>query len=143
MSLNHAVICGRVATDLTLKETQSGVPFCSFRLAVDRDYKNKETGERGVDFLDVISWRGTAQFICSYFEKGRSMIVDGRLEVNEYQDKDGNNRRNAQVVANNVYFADSKRSDSNTPKSEPSYTPLTSDEDGFKEIQDESGYLPF
>ena len=143
MSLNHVVICGRVATDLALKETQSGVPFCNFRLAVDRDYKNKETGERGVDFLDVVSWRGTAQFINSYFEKGRSMIVDGRLEVSEYKDKDGNNRRNTQIVANNVYFADSKRSDNNTPKPENDYYPPASDEDGFTEIRDENGDLPF
>ena len=81
----------------------------SFTLAVDRDFKSRENGEKSTDFIDVVAWRQTAEFVCKYFAKGRMAIAEGRLQIREWKDKDGNNRRTAEVVAENVYFADSKR----------------------------------
>ncbi len=97
--LNHIVIMGRLARDPELRHTQSGVAVASFRLAVDRDFKDKNTGERATDWIDVVAWRQTGEFVSRYFTKGRMAVVD----------KDGNKRTSAEVVADNVYFGDSKR----------------------------------
>lgn len=105
--LNHIVIMGRMTRDPELRKTQSGVAVASFTLAVERDYC--ETGkEREVDFIDCTAWRGTAEMIDKYFSKGRMMIVAGRLQIRNWQDKEGNKRRSAEIVAENVYFGDSK-----------------------------------
>ena len=107
--LNKIFIMGRLARDPELRHTQSGLPVASFRLAVDRDFKDKSTGERSTDWIDVVAWRQTAEFVCRYFSKGRMAVVEGRLQMRDWTDKDGNKRTSAEVVAENVYFGDSKR----------------------------------
>ena len=107
--LNRIIIMGRLVRDPELRTTQSGTSVTSFTLAVDRDFKSRESGEKGTDFIDVVAWRQTAEFVCKYFAKGRMAIAEGRLQIREWKDKDGNNRRTAEVVAENVYFGDSKR----------------------------------
>ena len=107
--LNHIVIMGRLARDPELRHTQTGTPVATFRLAVDRDFKDKNTGERATDWIDVVAWRGTGEFVSRYFAKGRMAVVEGRLQMRDWTDKDGNRRTSAEVVADNVYFADSRR----------------------------------
>ena len=107
--LNHIVIMGRLGRDPELRHTQSGTPVASFTLAVDRDFKDKNTGERATDWIDVVAWRGTGEFVSRYFAKGRMAVVEGRLQMRDWTDKDGNRRTSAEVVADNVYFADSRR----------------------------------
>ena len=107
--LNHIVIMGRLARDPELRHTQSGTAVTSFTLAVDRDFKDKNTGERQTDWIDVVAWRGTGEFVSRYFTKGRMAVVEGRLQIRDWTDKEGNKRRSAEVVADNVYFGDSKR----------------------------------
>lgn len=107
--LNRIVIMGRLVRDPELRTTQSGISVTSFTLAVDRDFKNRDSGEKSTDFIDVVAWRQTAEFVCKYFAKGRMAIAEGRLQIREWKDRDGNNRRSAEIVADNVYFGDSKR----------------------------------
>ena len=107
--LNHIVIMGRLARDPELRHTQSGTPVATFRLAVDRDFKDKNTGERQTDWIDVVAWRGTGEFVSRYFSRGRMAVVEGRLQIREWTDKEGNRRTTAEVVADSVYFGDSKR----------------------------------
>lgn len=107
--LNHIVLMGRLTRDPELRRTQSGVPVVSFTLAVDHDIPNKETGERGVDFIDIVAWRQTAEFVNKYFSKGRMAVVSGRLQIRNWTDNTGAKRRAAEVVADSVYFGDSKR----------------------------------
>jgi len=107
--LNHIILMGRLTRDPELRHTSTGTPVASFRLAVDRDFASKDTGERGCDFIDVVAWRTTAEFVSKYFAKGRMAIVSGRLQMRDWTDKDGNKRTSAEVVADNVYFGDSKR----------------------------------
>ena len=107
--LNRIIVMGRLVRDPELRSTQNGVSVTSFTLAVDRDFKSRDSGEKSTDFIDVVAWRQTAEFICKYFSKGRMAIAEGRLQIREWKDKDGNNRRSAEVVADNVYFGDSKR----------------------------------
>ena len=111
MSLNHITIMGRLTKDVELRRTGSGVAVASFTIAVDRDRKNEE-GEKETDFIDCVAWRGTGEFVSKYFTKGSMAIVSGRLQIRTWTDKEGNKRRNAEVVADSVYFGDSKRSDS-------------------------------
>ena len=106
--LNKIFIMGRLTRDPELRRTQSGTPVTSFSLAVNRDYKT-QSGEKETDFIDVVAWRATAEFVAKYFTKGRMAVVEGRLQIRAWQDKEGNNRRSAEVVADNVYFGDSKR----------------------------------
>ena len=106
--LNKIFIMGRLTRDPELKRTQNDVAVARFSLAVDRDYKSKD-GEKETDFIDVVAWRGTAEFVSKYFSKGRMAVVEGRLQLNDWKDKEGNNRRSAEVVADNIYFGDSKR----------------------------------
>ena len=112
--LNHIVLMGRLVRDPELRRTQSGVPVVSFSLAVDHDIPNKETGERGVDFIDIVAWRQTAEFVSRFFTKGRMAVVSGRLQIRNWTDNTGNKRRAAEVVADNVYFGDSKRDNDNS-----------------------------
>ena len=107
--LNHIVLMGRLVRDPELRRTQSGVPVASFRIAVDRDFGNRETGEREADFIDVVAWRQTGEFVSKYFAKGRMAVVSGRLQIRNWTDNQGNKRTQAEVVADNVYFGDSKR----------------------------------
>ena len=109
--LNHITIMGRLTRDPELRRTGSGVAVTSFTLAVDRDYNPKDGGEKEVDFIDCNAWRNTGEFVAKNFSKGRMAIVSGRLQIRNYTDKDGNKRRNAEVVADSVYFGDSKKSE--------------------------------
>jgi single-strand DNA-binding protein len=108
--LNHITIMGRLTRDPELRRTGSGLAVTSFTLAVDRDIANKETGERDTDFIDCVAWRGTGEFVEKHFKKGSMAVASGRLQIRGYTDKDGNKRRTAEVVADNVYFGDSKKS---------------------------------
>ena len=108
--LNHIVIMGRLTRDPELRRTGSGVAVTSFSLAVDRDFGNRENGERETDFIDCVAWRQTGEFVHKYFSKGRMAVVSGRRQIRNWTDKEGNKRRTAEVVADNVYFGESKRS---------------------------------
>ena len=107
--LNHIVIMGRLTRDPELRRTGSGVAVASFTVAVDRDFGKNEAGEKETDFIDCVAWRQTGEFVSKYFTKGRMAVVSGRLQIRSWTDKDGNKRRTAEVVADNVYFGDSKR----------------------------------
>ena len=162
--LNRIIIMGRLVRDPELRTTQSGTPVTSFTLAVDRDFKSRESGEKNTDFIDVVAWRQTAEFVCKYFAKGRMAVAEGRLQIREWKDRDGNNRRTAEVVAENVYFGDSKRDSAgdsgygappaygNNPGYGASAAPAYGappayggygESSGFSEISDEDGDLPF
>ena len=108
MALNHIDIMGRLVRNPELRHTNSNIPVASFTLAVDRDRKN-ENGERDTDFIDVVVWRSTAEFVSKYFSKGMMAVVSGRLQMRDWTDKDGNKRRNAEIQADNVYFGESKK----------------------------------
>lgn len=131
--LNKIFLMGRLTRDPELRRTQSGTAVASFALAVDRDYKDQD-GQRETDFVDIVAWRSTAEFVSKYFSKGRMAVVEGRLQVRLWTDKDGNKRRTTEVVADNVYFGDSKKvSDSDT-----------SPAPDFREVPpEEKGELPF
>ena len=107
--LNHITIMGRLTRDPELRHTQAGVPVASFSIACDRDFKDKATGERATDFIDIVAWRGTAEFVCRYFTKGQMMAVDGSIQTRMYEDKQGNKRKAVEIQANNVSFTGSKR----------------------------------
>ena len=115
--LNHIVIMGRLTRDPELRRTGSGIAVASFSLAVDRDFAPKDGGERETDFIDCVAWRQTGEFVSKYFTKGRMAVVSGRLQIRSWTDKDGNKRRTAEVVADNVYFGDSKRDGDNSNSS--------------------------
>ena len=147
--MNHIVIMGRLTRDPERRETATGTPVASFSLAVDRGYASRESGERQTDFIDVVAWRGTADFVTKYFAKGQMCAVSGRLQIRDWKDKDGNNRRNAEVVADQVYFTESKKSrDASIGAADPKEsfgtgysTPVeTSD---FAELDVDDGDLPF
>ena len=107
--LNHITIMGRLTRDPELRRTGSGVAVASFTVAVDRDFGGRDGGEKETDFIDCVAWRQTGEFVSKYFTKGRMAVVSGRLQIRSWTDKDGNKRRTAEVVADNVYFGDSKR----------------------------------
>ncbi len=157
MSLNRIVLMGRLTRDPELRRTQSGTPVTSFSLAVDRDFKS-QSGEKETDFIDIVAWRNTAEFVCNYFTKGRMAVVEGRLQIRDWKDRDGNNRRSAEVVADNVYFGDSKRDSAGGGYDAPpaygapasSYAPpaggygaSAGGPSGFAELDDQDGELPF
>lgn len=110
--LNHITIMGRLTRDPELRRTGSGIAVASFTVAVDRDFGKNENGEKETDFIDCVAWRQTGEFVSKYFTKGRMAVVSGKLQIRNWTDKDGNKRRSAEVVADNVYFADSKREES-------------------------------
>ena len=111
--LNHITIMGRLTRDPELRYTQSQTPVTSFTLAVDRDFVGRDSGERQTDFIDVVAWRQTGEFVSKYFTKGSMAVVSGRLQIRDWTDRDGNKRRSAEVLAEDVYFGESKpRSDS-------------------------------
>ncbi len=123
--LNHIVIMGRLTKDPELRHTGSGIPFASFTVACDRDFKDKN-GQRVTDFVDIVAWRSAAEFAEKYFSKGRMAVVEGRLQFRDWEDKNGNKRRNAEVLADNIYFADSKREEAVC--GEPDYEELSDDD---------------
>lgn len=106
--LNHIVIMGRMGKDPELRRTQSGVAVATFNVAVDRDFKDKATGQRATDWITCVAWRSTAEFVEKYFSKGSQVLVAGRLQMRDWTDKDGNKRIIAEVQAENVYFAGAK-----------------------------------
>lgn len=122
MALNHIVVMGRLVRDPELRHTDSGVAVASFSLAVDRDFAPKDGGERETDFIDCVAWRQTGEFVSKHFTKGRMAVVSGRLQMRSWTDKDGNKRRTAEIVADNVYFGDSKKDGEDTASSAPKTT---------------------
>ena len=140
--LNKIILMGRLAREPELKRTTSGTEVTSFSLAVDRDFKS-QSGEKETDWIDCVAWRGTAETVCKYFTKGRMMIVVGRLQIRDWTDKDGGKRRSAEVVADNVYFADSKRSESNDNQRENFNALSGRMSDDFVPISEEDGDIPF
>ena len=136
--LNHITIMGRLTRDPELRRTGSGVAVTSFTIACDRDFGGQD-GQKETDFIDVTAWRNTAEFVDKYFSKGRMAVVSGRLQIRSWTDKDGNKRKSAEVVAENVYFGDSKQNDS-TSYSAPS-APAPASE--FTMLDDDDAQLPF
>lgn len=165
MSLNHITIMGRLTKNPELRYTQSQTPVASFTLAVDRDFAGKDGGERQTDFIDCVAWRQTAEFVSKYFSKGSMAVASGRLQSRKWQDRDGNNRTNWEILAESVYFGESKRDSTgqqggayqqpgsygyggnrqsaqapqgNAPAPAPGYHQQT-----FTEIEDDDEELPF
>ena len=130
--LNHIVIMGRLTRDPELRQTGSGVSFANFSVAVDRDFSKGE--EKETDFIDCVAWRHTGEFVSKYFTRGSLIVVSGRLQVRSYTDKDGNNRRAAEIVADNCYFGGSKNAGAATPPSPAG---------DYAEITEPDGELPF
>lgn len=132
--LNHITVMGRLVRNPEVRKTPADVSVANFTVAVDRDVKNKETGERETDFLDVVVWRYTAEFVSKYCVKGSQVVVDGRLQIRNWTDKDGNKRKNAEIQAENVYITGKKNGDTsgdeteNTPQEKPSQ-PAANDND--------------
>ena len=145
--LNHIVIMGRLARDPELRRTQTGTPVASFRLAVERDFKDKASGERITDWIDVTAWSYTAEFVSKYFTKGRMAVVSGRLQMRDWTDKNGIKRTSAEIVADSVYWGDSRRDgdgQSATAQSPAFQTPAYQPQQDFIELpDDDSGNLPF
>ena len=110
--LNEIILMGRLTRDPELRYTASNTPVASFSLAVDRDFKPKEGGEKETDFIDCVAWRQTGEFVSKYFQKGSMAAVKGRLQIRDWQDKEGNKRRSAEVVVDNIYFCGKKESSS-------------------------------
>ena len=166
--LNRIVIMGRLTRDPELRRTQNGTAVASFSLAVDRDFKN-QNGEKEPDFIDVVAWRNSAEFVSRYFTKGRMAVVEGRLQIRPWEDRQGNKRRSAEVVADNVYFGDSKKDGDGGGSSQGDYqqggyggygggyAPPPAGQSGppaggyppsnygndFTELEDDDGELPF
>ena len=162
--LNKIILMGRLTHDPELRRTQNGTAVTGFSLAVERDFKD-EDGKRATDFIDIVAWRNTAEFVSKYFTKGRMAVVSGRLQIRNWTDKEGNKRRSAEVVADQVYFGDSKRDSENggysagysqqqggyapsnpgysAPAAPSGYGAPPADGDQFAELSDDDGELPF
>lgn len=141
--LNHITIMGRLTRDPELRRTGSGVAVASFTLAVDRDFGKNENGEKETDFIDCVAWRNTGEFVSNYFAKGRMAVVSGRLQIRSWTDKDGNKRRTAEVVADNVYFGES-RNDSQTQNSgSVGFVKADTVPGNFAPITEDDAQLPF
>ena len=142
MALNKIFLQGRLTRDPELRRTGSGTAVTSFSLACDRDFKS-QIGDKETDFIEVVAWKNTAEFVSKYFSKGRMAVVEGRLQIRDWTDKAGNKRTTAEVVADNVYFADSKRSESNENQKE-NFNALSGRlSDDFVPISEEDGEIPF
>ena len=165
--LNRIILMGRLTRDPELRHTQTGTAVASFSLAVDRDFKDRNTGEKATDFIDIVAWRQTAEFVSRYFTKGRMAVVEGRLQIRDWTDKEGGKRRSAEVIADQVYFGDSKRDSDGggysnagyasgggysggyavpsapAPSAAPSGYGAPSGGDQFAELSDDDGELPF
>ena len=151
--LNRIDIMGRLTRDPELRHTQSQTPVASFTLAVDRDFGSRDGGERQTDFIDCVAWRQTAEFVSKYFQKGSMAVVSGRLQIRDWTDRDGGKRRSAEVVVDNIYFGESRRSrddSGSTYSSAPSYSydsgsskSSSSSYGGFQELDGDESDLPF
>jgi single-strand DNA-binding protein len=153
MALNHITLMGRIVRDVELRRTGSGVAVASFTIAVDRDFSGKDS-EKKTDFIDCVAWRQTGEFISKHFTKGRMIVVDGRLEMRDWTDKEGNKRRSAEVIVANAYFGDSKRdgdsgsSYAGNSFSAPAsgfggYSAPSSPASDFAMLEDDDAQLPF
>ncbi len=158
--LNHIVIMGRLTRDPELRSTQSGVSVASFTVAVDRDFGGRDGGEKQTDFIDCVAWRQTGEFVSKYFHKGSMIVVSGRLQSRKWQDREGNNRTNWEIQADNVYFGESRSSGSSS-RDDSSYSGSSYSNSGsngsydggrqnsapapsaFAELDDGDGELPF
>lgn len=150
--LNQIVIMGRLTRDPELRRTGSGTAVASFTLAVDRDFSGRDGGEKETDFIDCVAWRQTGEFVSKYFSKGRMAVVTGRLQIRGWTDKDGNKRRTAEVIADSVYFGDSKKESNNGSSyggnsyNAPGYNApgyAGPPQNDFAEIEDDDAQLPF
>ena len=149
--LNHITLMGRLTRDPELRYTQTQTPVASFRIAVDRDYSPKDGGERQTDFIDCVAWRSTAEFVSKYFQKGSMAVVSGRLQMREWTDRENNRRTTAEVVVDNVYFGESRRSrEENSAGAAPARAASGGYSDArpaggsaFAELDDGDGELPF
>ena len=141
--LNHITIHGRMTKDPELRRTGSGVAVASFTLAVDRDFADKQSGEKETDFIDCVAWRGAGEFVDKYFSKGSLAVVSGRLQIRNWTDKDGNKRRSAEVVAENVYFGDSNKNTRNQNSAAQSQEQPIEFPSDFSVITDDDSQLPF
>ena len=141
--LNKIIIMGRLTINPELRRTGSGTAVTSFSLACDRDFKS-QSGDKETDFIEVVAWKNTAEFVSKYFSKGRMAVVEGRLQIRDWTDKAGNKRTTAEVVAENVYFADSKRSESNDNQKE-NFNALSGrlSDDFVAALNDDTSELPF
>lgn len=150
--LNKIILMGRLTRDPELRRTQSGTAVTSFSIACDRDFKSP-SGEKETDFIDVVAWRNTAEFVSKYFAKGRMAVVEGRLQLRDWTDKEGNKRRSAEVLVSSVYFGDSKPKDGDSAGGKPKAGKdddfqLPGDfgagsDNGFADLADDDGDLPF
>ena len=159
--LNHITIMGRLTRDPELRTTQSGVSVTSFTVAVDRDFGGRDGGERQTDFIDCVAWRQTGEFVSKYFHKGSMIVVSGRLQSRKWQDREGNNRTNWEIQADNVYFGESRSSGNSSSRDDSSYSGSSYSNSGsygsydsgrqqsapapsaFAELDDGDGELPF
>ena len=141
--LNKIFIMGRLTRDPELRRTQTGTAVTSFTLAVDRDYKDKTSGERGTDFIDCVAWRQAGEFVSKYFTKGRMAVVEGRLQVRDWTDQQGNKRRSTEVVVDQIYFGDSKAVKPGEPATERGYSAAPPPGTYTEETDVEEGELPF
>ena len=139
--LNKIFLMGRLTRDPELRRTQTGTPVASFSLAVDRDFKDKATGERSTDFIDVVAWRQTAEFVSRYFTKGRMAVVEGRLQIRDWTDKEGGKRRSAEVIADGIYFAGAKTAQPSEGNADEGTLPPPPA--GDLQDLDDDGELPF
>lgn len=130
--LNKAILMGRLTRDPELRHTQSNIAVATFPIAVERDYRRNDSGQREVDFIDIVTWRNTAEFVSKWFRKGQQVVISGRIQTRTWQDRDGNNRRTVEVVADDCYFADSKR---DNVTSAPMEAPAPMDEHIFASAQ--------
>ena len=151
--LNHITLMGRLVADPELRRTGSGVAVTTFRIAVDRDFAPKDGGERKADFITCVAWRQTGEFISKYFAKGRMIVVDGRLEMRDWTDRDGNKRTTAEVIVDNAYFGDSRRDNDGSNYSGNTYSAPAPSYGGysapaapasdFAMLDDDDAQLPF
>ena len=147
--LNHITLMGRLVNDPELRRTGSGIAVTTFRIAVDRDFAPKDGGERKADFITCVAWRQTGEFISKYFAKGRMIVVDGRLEMRDWTDKEGNKRTTAEVIVDNAYFGDSKRDGDNSSYAAPAapayggYSAPAAPASDFAMLEDDDAQLPF
>ena len=136
--LNKTTMMGRLTHDPELRRTQTDTPVCSFSIACERDFKDQR-GDRGVDYIDVVAWGNTALLVSKYLAKGRMVVIEGRWQMRDYTDRNGNKRRAWEVLASNVYFADSPKKTDGAASAEPA----VSSPEGFTPLDDDDGELPF
>lgn len=142
--LNHITLAGRLVRNPELRRTQNGTAVASFTLACERDFKN-ESGDREVDFIDCVAWRKTAELVSGYFTKGRMAIVSGRMQIRVWTDKDGNRRKSAEILVDNIYFGDSKPQAEDAATEATGAEPLTygTDKERYSEIAEDDDQCPF